>query len=87
MTRRAKGTGTITLHFTPEELGLVCDALDSHIYWELSDTGCRNSGYVDGPGAGDDETAAMISEAEALQIRLEEVLRVEQGAQTGRESR
>jgi hypothetical protein len=88
MTRRAKAPGAITLQFTPAELGLVCEALDSHIYWELSDTGYRNSGYVDGPGSEDDETAAMISEAEALQIRLGEVLRAEQAAKTkGTESR
>lgn len=88
MSGRAKDPGAITLHFTIEELGLVCEALDSHIYWELSDTGYRNGGYVDGPGSDDDEAAALISEAEALQIRLGAVLRVEQAAQTkGKESR
>jgi hypothetical protein len=78
MTRGTNDVGVITLHFTHEELGLVCDALDSHIYWELSDSECRTSGYVDGAGADDEETAAMIATAEALQIRLSNVLRVEE---------
>jgi hypothetical protein len=61
----------IALHFTPDELGMVCAALDSHIYWELSDRQYRNSGYVDEPGSNDDETAAEIRAAELLMIRLD----------------
>ena len=57
MSGRAKDPAVITLHFTTEELAVVCAALDSHIYWELSDTGYRNSGYVDSPGSDDEETA------------------------------
>lgn len=82
MSRATNEVGVITLHFTRDELGLVCDALDSHIYWELSDSACRSSGYVDGAGADDEETAATIASAEALQIRLGELLRVEQLAQS-----
>lgn len=31
---------------TDEDLGLILDALDSHEYWQLSDTSWRNSGAV-----------------------------------------
>ena len=84
MSGREKEPPEITLHFTPDELGLVCAALDSHVYWELSDGGHRNSGYVESPGSDDEETTAMISQAEALQLRLWEALRLPEAAKAKR---
>jgi hypothetical protein len=60
----------IALQLTPDELDIVCASIDSHIYWELSDRSYRNNGYVEPPGADDDETAAEITEAERLLERL-----------------
>jgi hypothetical protein len=56
---------------TADELDLLCAALDSHIYWELSDESSRDSGYADSTCA-DDETAGEIAKAEALLRRFEE---------------
>jgi hypothetical protein len=35
-----------TQNFTPDELELIAEALDSHLYWQLSDEQRRNSGFV-----------------------------------------
>lgn len=65
----------IALQLTPDELALVCEALDSHIYWQLSDEHYRNDGYVRSPGSDDPEKSADIAEAQALLSRLEPFLR------------
>ena len=41
------------LTLTDDQLRTLCSALDSYIYWELSDRQYRNSGYIDPPGADD----------------------------------
>lgn len=59
---------TVPIGLTAGELDTVCAALDSHIYWELSDKAYRDSGYVQAPGSDDDKTAAEIVEAESLRV-------------------
>lgn len=56
---------------TNQDLSTVCSALDSYIYWELSDRQYRNSGYVEEPGSDDPDSAAEIAAATKLLIRLE----------------
>lgn len=34
---------TLTLTLTPDDLSLVVDVLDSHVYWQLSDRAYRSS--------------------------------------------
>lgn len=61
---------TLTIQLTPEELALVCEALDSHAYWELSEPCMRSSGFVQEPGSGDAGVAAEIRRANDLHARL-----------------
>ena len=68
-------TLTVTISLTVDELELLCAALDSHMYWQLSDESNRDSGHADSPDA-DDESAAEFAEAEALLRRLEEHRRI-----------
>ena len=65
----------IVLQLTPDELALVCEALDSHIFWQLSDPEYRNDGYVRSPGSDDPQKSSEIAEAESLLGRLEPYLR------------
>lgn len=53
-----------------EELHLLINAVDSHAYWQLSDTHYRNNGFVNPPGSDDPETAQEIAVANALGDRL-----------------
>jgi hypothetical protein len=46
------------------DLAVICEALDSHAYWQLSDESRRNSGYVMEP----------YTEAEREVMALEERL-------------
>jgi hypothetical protein len=71
MTGSQPSTETLAVPLTPDELDLLCAALDSHIYWELTDETNRDSGYAGSPGT-DDETTAEIEAAESLLRRLEE---------------
>jgi hypothetical protein len=41
---------SVTVELTREELALLCDALDSHEYWQLGHTLPRNDGLVFIPG-------------------------------------
>lgn len=60
----------LDISLTTDELELVVAALDSHVYWQLSDREYRDSGYVHGKGSGDRETAKEIRIANKLQERL-----------------
>ena len=42
-----------TIRLTREQLALVLEALDSHVYWQLSDERYRDSGFVYGKGSDD----------------------------------
>jgi hypothetical protein len=60
---------------TAEELTLLCEALDSHAYWQLSDGHYRNNGYVREPGSDDAVAAATIRAANALEEKLRAIER------------
>jgi hypothetical protein len=64
----------LDITLTPTELALVVDALDSHVYWQLSDPTHRSSGFAVGDGSADSDAADEIREATALQARLAALL-------------
>jgi hypothetical protein len=60
---------------TAEKLTLLCEALGSHVYWQLSDHHYRDSGYVREPGSDDAEAAGAIRTANALEAKLRAIAR------------
>lgn len=56
---------------TADESHLVSEAIDSHVYWQLSEDHYRRDGFVMEPGSDDPEKAAEIAQAEALQVRFD----------------
>jgi len=60
----------LKLELTRDDLALLCEALDSHTYWQLSDPEYRESGSVCEPGSDDADSAAEIRRSEVLQGRL-----------------
>ena len=64
----------LKLELTRDELALLCDALDSHAYWQLSEPVYRNSGAVDEPGSDDAEAVTAIRDSKALLDRLTRAL-------------
>ena len=73
-TTAAGDTVVIDVQITLRHLALVCEALDSHVYWQLSDEHYRRDGYVNEPGSDDEDNAEEIAEAVALLRRLEPAL-------------
>ena len=65
--QKAKGR---PVHLTDAEIDLLRGALDSHIYWQLSDEEYRDSGFVQDPGSDDPEAVEAIKEANALDAKL-----------------
>jgi hypothetical protein len=51
------------VELTPEELGLLREALDSHDYWQLAEPHYRRDGGVDEPGSDD---PSVVEEREAV---------------------
>ena len=51
---------------TDTQRNQLADAIDSHIYWQLSDHRYRANGAVLEPGSDDSEVAAEIAAFEAL---------------------
>ena len=51
---------------TPEQKAQIIEAIDSHIYWQLSDGFYRANGAVREPGSDDPDVAAEIVAFEAL---------------------
>jgi len=57
-------TDEVTVSLTHEEVMLLVDALDSHEYWQLSESHERNDGYStveDGESADVDAVRALMS--------------------------
>jgi hypothetical protein len=52
----------VTLTLTTDEVDLLIDALDSHQYWQLSDTSRRNSGYVMEPLTSEERACDALAE-------------------------
>ena len=53
-----------TVHLSPDEITLLVEALDSHEYWQLSESNERNSGYStveDGANEEIDAVRALIA--------------------------
>lgn len=47
-----------TIRLSDPDIQLLKEALDSHVYWQLSDQGERNNGYVSLPDGCDDGACA-----------------------------
>ena len=62
---------------TTAQRAQIVAAIDSHIYWQLSDERYRANGAVREPGSEDPEFAAEISAFEALQNELNDAGAVE----------
>ena len=55
------------VHLTPDEITLLVEALDSHEYWQLSESNERNNGYStveDGENEEIDAVRALIAKLE-----------------------
>jgi hypothetical protein len=55
---------------TPAQITQIVEAIDSHIYWQLSDERYRANGAVLEPGSDDPDVAAEIAALETLQDKL-----------------
>ena len=53
-----------------KDLDLLVEALDSHVYWQLSDEHYRSNSDVVEPGSDDPDTAAEIEACVELSQRL-----------------
>lgn len=53
-----------------DDLRRLIDALDSHMYWQLSDPHYRNNGDVRDPGSDDAEARAELEACRTLAHRL-----------------
>jgi hypothetical protein len=59
-----------TFILTDDQIAILTEAIDSHVYWQLSDETYRRDGYVEGPGSDDEDTAATITAYRALADEL-----------------
>lgn len=71
------------MRIAQQELVLIREAIDSHVYWQLSDEHYRHDGYVREPGSDDVDKAGEIAAAWALLRRLESALPDAPGAEEG----
>ena len=55
---------------TREDLNRILAALDSHVYWQLSDQQYRNDASVANPGSDDPEQAGEIAACLELAERI-----------------
>lgn len=62
-----------TVLLSADEIGLLREALDSHMYWQLSSEDNRDSGYVVDIDAEDEDTRDELREAERLEEALAKV--------------
>lgn len=60
-----------TIDLTDAELHVLTEAIDSLVYWQLSEPHYRDSGYVRDPGTDEPEIAEQIAFARALEAKLE----------------
>jgi hypothetical protein len=58
------------VQLSKKELELIYQALDSHVYWQLSEDKYRRDSSVMPPGSDDPEAAEEIREADELRTRL-----------------
>jgi hypothetical protein len=62
---------------TPLQRVQIVEAIDSHIYWQLSDERYRANGAVLEPGSDDPDVVAEIAAFEVLQNELTDASAVE----------
>ena len=62
--------------FTKDEWALIHEALDSHVYWELSDQHYRKDGEVVGLGSDDFEQQQKIKDAAMLMLKVHRAQRI-----------
>lgn len=55
---------------SPEDLDRIIEALDSHVYWQLSDQHYRSNADVLEPGSDDPKQAAEIEACRELSEKL-----------------
>jgi hypothetical protein len=60
----------IAMQLSPEDLDRIIDALDSHVYWQLSEPQYRSNADVLEPGSDDPKVAAEIEACRELADRL-----------------
>ena len=58
------------IDLSPEDLDRIIEALDSHVYWQLSDQHYRSNADVLEPGSDDPEQAAEIEACRELADKL-----------------
>ena len=58
------------LALSEKDLELLVEALDSHVYWQLSDHHYRNNADIVEPGSDDPEQASEIQDCVELSERL-----------------
>ena len=58
------------MELSKEDCERLAEAIDSHIYWQLSDELYRHDGYVLEPGSDDPEVAAEIAYLTKFMDRL-----------------
>ncbi len=61
----------LSVRLTPGQLALLVEALDSHVYWQLSDGHYRDSGLVHGRGSDEPRARREIRACERLLSRLD----------------
>lgn len=67
---------TIPLVFSADELRMLAEALDSHLYWELTDESGRGQGFHGEPAAtAEDGRADEYRRFAAMAARIEHALR------------
>ena len=59
-----------TVDLTDADIDLLREALDSHAYWQLSDSHYRSSGYVMEPGSDDPDVVDALAACDALAAKL-----------------
>lgn len=56
----------ITITLAEEDVKRLIEALDSHIYWQLSDEEYRKDGFVLEEGSDDEDSVQEIQQCESL---------------------
>jgi hypothetical protein len=64
----------VKIELSRDDVLLLCEALDSHVYWQLSEPECRQSGFTQSPGTLVHEDAIEIRRSERLEARLRDLL-------------
>jgi hypothetical protein len=57
----------VIIDLNEQEIAMLREALDSHLYWQLADSDYRRDGYVFAPVA-DDTIDGLQKRAEALRV-------------------